>query len=379
MSKLLYIQLYPCYISLSFRSRYRPFRHRRRRRCCISAGCHWLAYLVSSHFSDRNGLSCLPWESQTVFGILCTPSDSSKRTTPGLWRWLFRYIFLKYQRYLFCYPLSCLDALLQYIWSINLTTFPHFQDLVESLQISPRVTRNKKIDTVHHLKFITWTLNINITLVKIIAPSQKTGHQRFCFSYDFQNTLIKLVKIPHKLNPIHVISYQKKYYVLYEPPTIFPLLLKGVNPHDRLTYKNLSVDADQVLNIIRNQTNQMSFPFTINIYTSYTSVKKTSKEIESNMIGQLLAKNSTDVFHVFVTPDMENTNLIRINALDFFRHSAKYSKHNLFSNIHITEGDKTVFHSTPKEVPLNQKSCICDHEQTQCFSPSFRYRNLGTL
>jgi hypothetical protein len=44
--------------------------------------------------------------------------------------------------------LSFLDALLQYIWSTNLTTFPHFQDLVESLQISPKVTRNKKIDTV---------------------------------------------------------------------------------------------------------------------------------------------------------------------------------------------------------------------------------------
>jgi hypothetical protein len=271
------------------------------------------------------------------------------------------------------------DALLHYIWSTNLNAFPRFQDLVETLQISPRITRNKKIDTVHNLKFITWTLNINISLVKIIDPAQKSGHQRFCYSYGFQNTLVKLVRVPHRFKPIHIIIYQKKYYRLKEPIAIFPLLLKGANPQNQLTFKNISIEAHQILDIIKNNTLHLSFPFTINIYTSYSSVRKTSKEIETNMIGQFLSNASTDVFHVFVTPDIDKNNLIQINALHTVQHSAKFAKHNLFTNIHITEGDKTVFHKTPKETTLNEKSCICDHEETQSFSPSQRYSHLGIL
>ena len=57
----------------------------------------------------------------------------------------------------------------------------------------------------------------------------------------------------------------------------------------------------------------------------------------------------------------------------------KFNKHNLFVNTIITEGDKTTFRKTPKEVLLNQKFCICDHEETQLYSPSRPERNLGIL
>jgi hypothetical protein len=252
--------------------------------------------------------------------------------------------------------------------------------LVEKLQITARETRNKQIDTVQVLKYITWTLNINITLVKITArPPHKTGHKLFCFCYNFQNTFVKILKAPNRFKPIHVITYKKKYYILNEPPTIFPLLLKRVNPEVQITYKNISVRADQILDIVQGKTEHLSFPYTINVYTAYSSIEKTSREIENNMIGQFLVKNTAEVIHVFLTPDIENSNIIRINALETVKHSVKFNKHNLFVNTQITEGDKQNFFRTPKEVLLNQKSCICDHKETQQYSPSQRDRNLGIL
>jgi hypothetical protein len=166
---------------------------------------------------------------------------------------------------------------------------------------------------------------------------------------------------------------------LNEPPTIFPLLLSRENPQEQLTYKSISVRADQILDIVQGKKNHLSFPFTINIYSAYSSILRTSKEIKNNMIGQFLAENTEEIFHVFVTPDIENSHVIRINALENVDHSAKFAKQDLFTNTLITEGDKTVFNRTPKEVILNQKFCICDHEETQLYSPSRRDQNLGII
>jgi hypothetical protein len=270
--------------------------------------------------------------------------------------------------------------LLHHIWKTNQKNFPTFQDLVEKLRLTSREIGNKQVDTKHVLKFITWTLNINITLVKIIPrPPKKTGHKLFCFCYSFQNTFMKIIKTPNRFQPIHVITYKKKYYILNGPPTIFPLLLKRVNPQAQLTYKMISVRADQILDIVQGKKDHLSFPFTINIYTAYSSIERTSKEIENNMIGQFLAENTAEIFHVFLTPDIEKSHVIRINALENVKNSAKFAKQDLFANTLITEGDKTVFNRTPKEVILNQKSCICDHEETQLYSPSQRDQNLGII
>jgi hypothetical protein len=116
----------------------------------------------------------------------------------------------------------------------------------------------------------------------------------------------------------------KKYYILnkqlnytlIEPPAIFPLLLKRVNPQSELTYKSITVRADAILDIVQRKTDHLSFPFTINIYTSYSSIEEKSKEIENNMIGQFLVKHTEEVFHVFLTPTMESINLIKINTLN---------------------------------------------------------------
>jgi len=258
-----------------------------------------------------------------------------------------------------------------------LKTFPLLQNLLDALQITPRETRNKKIDTRHVLKFITWTLSINITLTKLIARP-KSGHKQFCLCYSFQNPFVKLVKL-NQFKPIHVIAYKKKYYILNNPSNIFPLLLTGVNPQAEIKYKQITIRADQILDIVHENTNHLSFPFTINVYTSYHSVKKNSLEINKNMIGQLLTKKNTssDVLSVFLTPDLENKSIVRINTLHKTANSEKFDNHNLFVNTNITEGNKNIFESNPKEVILNQNFCICDHEDTQIFSPSKPDKHLG--
>jgi len=250
------------------------------------------------------------------------------------------------------------------------------QNLLDALQVTPRETRNKKIHTRHVLKFITWTLGINITLVKIIARP-KSGHKQFCLCYSFQNTNIKLFN-PNHFKPIHVIAYKKKYYILNNSENIFPLLLTGVNPQAEIKYKQIPIRADQILDIVHKNTNHLSFPFTINVYTSYHSVRKTSMEIHKNMIGQLLAKNNTsDVLSVFLTPSLDNKSIVRINTLPTIANSEKFNNHNLFVNSNITEGYKKIFNSEPKEVILNQNYCICDHEDTRIFSPSKQDKHLG--
>ena len=291
----------------------------------------------------------------------------------------FYFYFFFYFYYYYYYYYLHSDALLHHIWKINQKKFPTFQDLTEQLQSTSREIRNKQVDTAHVLKFITWTLNINITVVKIIFRLPKnTGHQRFCLSYGFQNTFIKIIKTPNSFKPIHVITYKNKYYILNQLPTIFPLLLRNVNPQDQLTYKRIPVRADQILDIVQGRTDHLNFPFTINIYTAYSYTGKASNEIRTNMIGQLLAKKNTEeIFHVFLTPDIEQRNVIKINALENVKHSAKFDKHDLFTNTLITEGDKTVFKRSPKEVLLNQKNCICEHKETQDYSPLSRDRNLG--
>jgi hypothetical protein len=55
------------------------------------------------------------------------------------------------------------------------------------------------------------------------------------------------------------------------------------------------------------------------------------------MIGQFLAENTEEIFHVFLTPDTEQSHVIRINALENVKHSsAKFDKHDLFANTLIT-------------------------------------------
>ena len=58
------------------------------------------------------------------------------------------------------------DAILHHCWLNRVSTkLQSFQELIELMKITPRTTWNKKTNIVHILKYLTWTLNVNVNLL----------------------------------------------------------------------------------------------------------------------------------------------------------------------------------------------------------------------
>jgi hypothetical protein len=66
-----------------------------------------------------------------------------------------------------------------------------------------------------------------------------------------------------------------------------------------------------------------------------------------------------------------------INQLQLGIKTLPFNKHNLFANVHITEGDNVFKHTSSKEITLNQYFCICDHIETQRYISTYG-RTLNT-
>ena len=270
-----------------------------------------------------------------------------------------------------------LDALLHHIYIQNKDekTYKNFQIFIEELKMTPRTTLLKnKSDINYTLNYITWKLNINITLSVISRPKTKTAfHQNlYLFKYKFQNTIVKLLRIPNNFKPVHLIFYENKYFIL-PTPHIFPMLIYH-HLSQNITYQSKTVTVDDVLNILNN-TQTKEFPFAINIYTSYCYVQENSNQ--KNIIGQYIPQQKLeDIFNIFVTPALEG-NCIMISHLKSVKHSEEFNRNDLFANKYKTEGTTIFNHPTSKETTLNQYHCICDHPSTQSFCPPRRYNNLG--
>ena len=262
------------------------------------------------------------------------------------------------------------------LWKQNRALFKTYQELIECLQITPRTKQSVQNDITHILKYITWTLNVNISVVTI--TQLKNGYHKYDyeFRYKFQNSLVKLLNVPHKYKPITIILFKKKYYILKDNRKLFPVLMH-LNPKSIISYKDKNVLSSHILDIIKD-LNTNTFPFTINIYTSYSFLNKANlKHIQNNFIGQYVHNGSNDVLHILVTPDLTINNSIMINQLQLPLNTLHFNKHNLFANVHITEGDNVFKHTLSKEITLNQNFCICDHTETQRYISTRKSPKLG--
>jgi hypothetical protein len=269
-----------------------------------------------------------------------------------------------------------LDSLLYLLWQQNRNLFKTYQELIECLQVTPRTKQSVNNDIKHILKYITWTLNVNISVVTISQLKNSYHKYDYEFRYKFQNSLVKLLKTPHKYKQITVILFKKKYYILKDECKIFPVLI-NVNPQSIILYKNKQILSSHILDIVEDR-NTNTFPFTINIYTSYSFLKNASlKHIQNNFIGQYVHIGSNEVLHILVTPDLTSNNSIMINQLQLPTNTLQFNKHNLFANCQITEGDNIFKHTLSKEITLNQNFCICDHEETQRYISTRKSPILG--
>ena len=261
------------------------------------------------------------------------------------------------------------------LWKQNRDLFNTYQEFIECLQITPRTKQSVQNNITHVLKYITWTLNVNISLVTINRLKNSCHKHNYVLRYKFQNSLVKLLRKPHKYNPITVILFEKKYYILKDECNIFPVLM-NVNPQSVILYNDKQVLSSHILDIVEDR-NTNTFPFTINIYTSYSFLKNANlQHIQNNFIGQYLNNDSKDILHILVTPDL-NSNCIMINQLQLEKKPLPFNKHNLFANVHITEGDNVFKHTSSKETTLNQNFCICDHIETQRYISTRKNPALG--
>jgi hypothetical protein len=266
--------------------------------------------------------------------------------------------------------------LLYLLWQQNRNLFKTYEELIECLQITPRTKQSVHNDIRHILKYITWTLNINISVVTITRLKDSYHTYDYEFRYKFQNSLVKLLKVPHKYKQITVILFKKKYYILKDECKLFPVLM-NVNPQSTILYNDKHVLSSHILDIVKDR-NTNTFPFTITIYTSYSFLVNASlKHIQTNFIGQYVHNGSNEVLHILVTPDLTNNNSIMINQLQLPSNTLQFNKHNLFVNVHITEGDNVFKHTFPKEITLNQNFCICDHKDTQRYISTRKSPKLG--
>ncbi len=160
--------------------------------------------------------------------------------------------------------------MLYLLWQQNRNLFKTYEELIECLQITPRTKQSVHNDIRHILKYITWTLNINISVVTITRLKDSYHTYDYEFRYKFQNSLVKLLKVPHKYKQITVILFKKKYYILKDECKLFPVLM-NVNPQSTILYNDKHVLSSHILDIVKDR-NTNTFPFTINIYTSYSSL-----------------------------------------------------------------------------------------------------------
>jgi len=192
--------------------------------------------------------------------------------------------------------------------------------------------------------------------------------------YKFQNSCVKLLRV-NSFSPINILFHENKVYLLNNTG-ICPKLLNGPEKHT-LSFKNKLITTEHVLQIINN-TLAVSFPFTINIYTSYTYLRINSKSLGSNLIGQYLSEEKTVILNIFITPALEG-NTICMHKIDLFQEPILEQEY-LFGNRPIQEGNKTSFHNDMEsEKTLNNFHCICDHSKTEMFFPPRKYENLGNI
>ena len=243
---------------------------------------------------------------------------------------------------------------------------------MDKITITPRTVHKSKLDKIYVLKYLSWTLNINLNLISITRVHNTNHKQSFVLRYIFQNTLVKLLRLPHTFTPISVVVFKHQYYVLTNTQ-IFPILT-NITPHQEISYNGVLVTVADILQIVHN-TNIIKFPFNISVFTSYTYLRSL-KNID-NVIGQHLCPDSNDTLNILLTPHISSPFLNVISLLTNITYNKKFNPNSLFVNSYKAEGEKTIHTPITKETTLNQSHCICDNPDTQFFKPPRNYKNLG--
>lgn len=267
------------------------------------------------------------------------------------------------------------DSILHHLWTTRInTSWQSFDDLVNLITITPRTTWNCKVDKLHALKYLSWTLNVNINLFKICEKKESLHKNKYILQYIFQNTLVKILRKGKDFSSISIVYFEKKYYLLVTP-NIFPTLI-DLPALSYITFNNVNITSNHVLEILNNSI-QSTFPFTIKIFTSYFFIKHNSRQLFTNMIGQYTNPNQSnqETLFIFITPCLERS-MFYLHQLINVKH-APFNRIDSFNLSPFIEGNRTNIKTTSLPKVANEKVCICQHNETQEMTLPKKYKNLG--
>lgn len=281
-----------------------------------------------------------------------------------------------------------------YIWNnceALQTKYGSIETMIEQIKLTPRTWDAKKSNMKYVLKYVTWTLKININLLIL-----KKLKNEYVLVYKFQNPIIKTKFTPvNTMSPFNFILNKQKIYVLNSDfNSLIPCLI-NMDAYYSFTINEHLITANTVQTILKNEP--LNLPFSINIYSSYDFTQPDwKKNIQSNFIGQYHCKENSVILNIFVSPLLQaNSFLICLLTNDF--DYIEFSNKNIFGNPHIVEGKQipTMTHEATNQELLTQENCICDHPETEriitpkqtSFKPLatksqqklFLYENLGTV
>ena len=266
---------------------------------------------------------------------------------------------------------------MHFIWANRCTDhFTDFQEFFEKFQLTPR-SWNSQTNLQHILKYISWTLNVNINLLGFKRTNiiQKCGHKNTYFLYyKFQNTLVKMLRKPHPFVTVNLVYYNKTFFVLFNA-NVTPYLIKA-NSQNHITHKNMTILPIHIMQILKQEC--ITFPFNINIYTAYSYIRNYSYiKITSNLIGKYVYENSDKkILHIFITPNMEGHDITMCSLTDV-KLSNDGNTLNSLANSHSPEGNPIFRKQKKTKDLLNQNYCVCDHPETQRIFLPTKFRNLG--
>jgi hypothetical protein len=218
--------------------------------------------------------------------------------------------------------------------------------------------------------------------------------------YNFQNTMAKLV-FSADFTPIHLLQYQKKFFILSLTNPMTPFLLNQARFSEITFCEDTVTEQDIKEIIISKEPLSHPKPFSVAVYTgfSYIGVKNQASKKHTALIGWHQGTNSIEqsktppainhlnadlTLHLFVTPSLNNQSIFLSVLNSNETHAKMCNLKNFYTNPHFTEGESQAIPKKEEKSEgrlLNQRFCICEHKETGSFTVpgNHSFKPIGEL
>lgn len=274
----------------------------------------------------------------------------------------------------------------------NKESFPaitdsNYNQFIEQFKETSRPV-NPNINRKYFLFKMFYGFNINITLIGFHtnrAKSKTCIHKskKKCYSliYTFVNYNASLL-FPNSYPNVTFCEFESNIFLVHQVQHMTPLLTL-IEPKSEIQINQIIITKHDILKILQDQKEDLNFPFSIALYSSYQFVpnicKYQEKKIENHLIRYYEAANGNDAIHLFLTPYLDSYDF-SIEILPVKQIEKAVNVKNNFALQHVPEGIKVPIdqHSSSMDTDLDETYCICQHPDTQ-FVPIQQPRQYSHL